>query len=639
MEVFAVLASVQSMGLTGIQGYPVTVEAYCVDGMPMFEIVGLPDAAVKESRERVRAAMSACHTPFPVARLTLNLAPADVRKEGPAYDLPIALAILSAMGRLPGEAMEGMAAVGELSLSGSVMGVRGALSMAIAAKENGLRAIMLPASNAAEAACIEGLDILPVAHLSDAIAHLSGRKKIEPLRARPYAELLGERRMVCDFADVRKEGPAYDLPIALAILASMGRLDAETMAGMAAVGELSLSGGVMGVRGALSMAIAAKESGLRAIMLPASNAAEAACIEGLDVLPVAHLSEAIDHLRGRRKIEPLRARPYAELLGEKKILCDFADVRGQKGAKRALEIAAAGGHNVLMIGPPGSGKTMMARCLPGILPDMTLEEALEVTRIHSAAGTLAADAGLMAERPFRAPHHTVSAVALVGGGTKARPGEISLAHNGVLFLDELPEYDRGALEALRQPLEDGFVSVVRVSAQAKYPARAMFVAAMNPCPCGNYGSSTQPCRCTQKEIARYLGRISGPLLDRIDMQLEVTAVPVRQITESAPEEPSEAIHARVQAARRRQQARYAGEGVSSNAELSARQLEQFCPLDDACRELIGKACDKYNLSMRAVSRVRKVARTIADLAGEENIGKAHILEALRYRNLEGNYWK
>ena len=254
MEVFAVLASVQSMGLTGIQGYPVTVEAYCVDGMPMFEIVGLPDAAVKESRERVRAAMSACHTPFPVARLTLNLAPADVRKEG----------------------------------------------------------------------------------------------------------------------------PAYDLPIALAILASMGRLDAETMAGMAAVGELSLSGGVMGVRGALSMAIAAKESGLRAIMLPASNAAEAACIEGLDVLPVAHLSEAIDHLRGRRRIEPLRARPYAELLGEKNSLCDFADVRGQKGAKRALEIAAAGGHNVLMIGPPGSGKTMMARCLPGSLPDMTLEEALEV---------------------------------------------------------------------------------------------------------------------------------------------------------------------------------------------------------------------------------------------------------------------
>ena len=509
------LASVQSMGLMGIQGYPVTVEAYCTDGMPMFELVGLPDAAVKESRERVRAALSACQMTFPVARLTLNLAPADVRKEGPAYDLPIALAILASTGVIDGESIQGMAAVGELSLSGSVMGVRGALSMAIAAREHGLHTIMLPAQNAAEAACIEGLSVLPVAHLSD----------------------------------------------------------------------------------------------------------------------------AINHLRGKKAIEPIHARPYAQILGERKTGCDFADVRGQKGAKRALEIAAAGGHNVLMIGPPGSGKTMMARCLPGILPDMTLEEALEVTRIHSAAGTLGADAGLMCERPFRAPHHTASAVALVGGGSKARPGEISLAHDGVLFLDELPEYDRGTLEALRQPLEDGFVNVVRANAQARYPARAMLIAAMNPCPCGNYGSKTQPCRCSQKEIARYLGRISGPLLDRIDMQLEVTAVPVRQITESVPEEPSAAIHSRVQAARKRQQERYRDEGITSNAELSARQLEVFCPLDDACRDLIGRACDKYNLSMRAVSRVRKVARTIADLAGEEQIAKAHLLEALRYRNLEGNYWK
>ena len=508
------LHKVRSLGLQGIYGYEVSAECDLAGGLPNFDIVGLPDAAVKEARERVRSAIKNNGYSFPVGRITVNLAPANLRKSGTVYDLPIFVGILTASGQLDWCDPD-CAFVGELSLSGSVMGVRGALSMAIAAKENGLRAIMLPASNAAEAACIEGLDILPVAHLSDAIAHLSGRKKIEPLRARPYAELLGERRMVCD----------------------------------------------------------------------------------------------------------------------------FADVRGQKGAKRALEIAAAGGHNVLMIGPPGSGKTMMARCLPGILPDMTLEEALEVTRIHSAAGTLAADAGLMAERPFRAPHHTVSAVALVGGGTKARPGEISLAHDGVLFLDELPEYDRGALEALRQPLEDGFVSVVRVSAQAKYPARAMLVAAMNPCPCGNYGSATQPCRCTQKEIARYLGRISGPLLDRIDMQLEVTAVPVRQITESAPEEPSADIHKRVQAARERQQKRYAGEGISCNAELSARQLETFCPLDDACRELLGKACDTYHLSMRAVSRVRKVARTIADLAGAEEIGRAHLLEALRYRNLEGNYWK
>ena len=351
------LASVASLGLTGIEGYRVAVEAFSADGMPMFEIVGLPDAAVKESRERVRAALAGCELAFPVARLTINLAPADVKKEGPAYDLPIALAILAATGVLDGDALEGVAAIGELSLTGGVVGVRGALSMAIAARSSGLRTLMLPAQNAQEAACVEGIDVLPVAHLRDAIAHLRGRRRIEPQRTTPYERLL------------------------------------ET-------------------RGAMN---------------------------------------------------------------------DFADVRGQRSAKRALEIAAAGGHNVLMIGPPGSGKTMMARCLPGILPDMTLEEALEVTRIHSAAGTLPGG-GLMLERPFRAPHHTVSAVALVGGGSKARPGEVSLAHGGVLFLDELPEYDRAALEAMRQPLEDGFVSVVRVNAQAKYPARMMLVAAMNPCP-------------------------------------------------------------------------------------------------------------------------------------------------------------
>ena len=352
------LAQLLSLGLTGVEGFLVTVEAYCADGMPMMELVGLPDAAVKESRERVRAAMAACGLSFPIARLTVNLAPADVRKEGPAFDLPIALAILAASGALP------------------------------------------------------------VAALRD----------------------------------------------------------------VAAVGELSLSGGVLGIRGALSMAITARAHGVKTLLLPADNAREAACVEGIRVLPVRHLQDAVDHLRGTSPLLPMTAPPYGAEDGGAPIAHDFADVRGQRSAKRALEIAAAGGHNVLMIGPPGSGKTMMARCLPGILPRMTLEEALAVTRIHSAAGVLAPGSGLLTERPFRAPHHTASAAALVGGGTKARPGEISLAHHGVLFLDELPEYNRAALEALRQPLEDGFVSVVRVNAQAKYPARAMLVAAMNPCP-------------------------------------------------------------------------------------------------------------------------------------------------------------
>ena len=511
------LAKVLSYGLTGIEGFQVLVEVNLAFGMPNFDVVGLPDAAVRESRERVRAAVKNSGFRFPSEHLTVNLAPADQKKEGPAFDLPIALGVLAITRVLPVEALAGTAVFGELSLDGSVRPVRGALPMVISALEHGVKRVLLPEANLAEVRCVEGIDILPTRTLTEAVRHFTGEAPIKPTTPVKYKDML-----------------------------------------------------------------------------------------------VARSAQA-----------------------------DFKFVKGQKSAKRALEIAAAGGHNVLMIGPPGSGKTLMARCMPTILPDMTFEEALETTRIHSVAGSVP-EQGLLTERPFRSPHHTASHASLVGGGSNAMPGEISKAHNGVLFLDELPEYKRDVLEALRQPLEDGFVTITRVNAQSTYPSRFMLICSMNPCPCGNLGSRTQPCRCTQQEIRRYLGRISGPLLDRIDMHIEVESIPAERLAEPEDAESSASIRARVETARAVQRQRYGAslesKSIHCNAQLDARTLRTACPMKPDARELLQLSSSRLNLSNRAYTRILKVARTIADLEGREEICVEDISEAVQYRTLDRKYW-
>ncbi len=509
------LSHTLSYGLRGVSGFAVKVEVFCASGMPSFDIIGLPDASVKESRDRVGAAIKNSGFTMPIAKITVNLAPADMKKEGPAFDLPIAIGIMMASGQLE-----------QMDLTNTLM-----------------------------------------------------------------------------------------------------------------LGELSLDGSLHPVRGALPMVISASEQGIQDVILPAGNAEEVACIQGIRVFPAEHLRQVVQHLKGKERITPQTQRSYQDIVLNTKAMVDMASVQGQLGARRALEVAAAGGHNMLMIGTPGSGKTMLARCLPGILPALTFEEALETTRIHSIAGKLEAGSGLMATRPFSAPHHSASVASIIGGGSNARPGEVSLAHNGVLFLDELPEFSRNALEALRQPLEDGVVSVTRVHSQAQYQSSFMLIASMNPCPCGFFGSRQKQCRCSQHEIRHYLDRVSGPLLDRIDIQIEVDAVPVKDINSGTAGESSAVVAERVRQAREVQHVRYKKDGIHCNAQLDAKMIRKYCMLTESSTQLLNSAVERMGMSMRAYSRVLKVSRTIADLAGEENIQADHVAEAIQFRELDGKYWR
>lgn len=509
------ITKINSVGLTGIDGFSIGVETDISNGVPQWDVVGMPDTAVRESKERIRSALKNSGLMIPGKRILINLAPADVKKEGTCLDLPIAMGILASSEQICIDDMESMCFFGEVSLDGVLRGVKGALPMAITAYQNGAKQLFVPIDNAREAAVVEGIEVYGAESISAIVRHFTGEEPISPTRVNARA-----------------------------------LFDSAT-----------------------------------------------------DKLP------------------------------------DFSDVKGQESAKRALEIAAAGGHNILMIGPPGSGKTMLAQRIPSILPSMTFDEALEVTKVHSIAGRLPKNMPMVVSRPFRSPHHTVSAVGLTGGGNGTpKPGEISLAHHGILFLDELPEFRKDALEVMRQPLEDGTVTITRAGGTFSYPCNIMLVASMNPCPCGYYGDKNHDCSCSPSKISSYLSKVSGPLLDRIDLHIEVPAVDYDDLGKKSTAEPSSEIKRRVDKAREIQLKRYAGTGIYSNSCLTAAMIDDVCELDSESSELLKGAFEVLGLSARAHNRILKVARTIADLSGNEKIAKENIAEAIRYRSLDRKFW-